>query len=109
MSKTTNQAYKDVNYDRLAILVRKGKRDEYKAAAAGYGLGYAEMIRLAIEEYISNHGGEVVAEKPEPEKLSPEQRRLIDASSKLPESTRKIISKLVEDLAAQATNHDVDA
>lgn len=53
--KLSQQKYNDKTYDRLAILVKKGKRDEYKQAAEERGLKYAEMIRLAIEEFIENH------------------------------------------------------
>lgn len=53
--KLSQQKYNDRTYDRLAILIKKGKREEYKKAAEERGLGYAEMIRLAIEEYIANH------------------------------------------------------
>lgn len=102
MSK--NQEYKDSNYDRLAILVRKGKRDEYKAAASDLGLGYAEMIRSAVEEYIQRHRGEVVipaTAKVAAEKISADERRLLDAAAKFPQDTRKLFLKLVEDLAAK--------
>lgn len=53
--KLAQKKYNDKNYDRVAILIKKGKRDEYKKAAAARGLGYAEMIRLSVEEYIANH------------------------------------------------------
>lgn len=53
--RLAQQKYNDKNYDRVAILIKKGKRDEYKEAAAQRGLGYAEMIRRAIDEYIANH------------------------------------------------------
>ena len=53
--KMAQRKYNEKTYDRVAILIKKGKRDEYKKAAAARGLSYAEMIRLAIEEYILNH------------------------------------------------------
>ena len=47
--------YNADNYDRVAILIKKGKREEWKQAAAARSLGYAEMIRQSVEEYIQNH------------------------------------------------------
>ena len=53
--KLSQQRYNDKNYDRLAILLKKGKRDEYKEAAKLRGLGLAELVRNSVEEYIANH------------------------------------------------------
>lgn len=53
--KLSQQRYNDKNYDRLAILLKKGKRDEYKKAAKLRGLGLAELVRTSVEEYIANH------------------------------------------------------
>ena len=53
--KLSQQKYNAKNYDRLAILIAKGKRDEYKAEAEKRGMGFAEMVRASIEEYITNH------------------------------------------------------
>ena len=47
--------YNATNYDRVAILVKKGKRDEWKQAAAIRGIAYADLIRRGVEEYIKNH------------------------------------------------------
>ena len=54
--KLAQQKYKQKTYDQIVVQVKKGKRDEYKKAAELRGLGFMEMIRLSIEEYISNHG-----------------------------------------------------
>ena len=47
--------YNAENYDRVAILVKKGKRDEWKQAAAERNIAYAELIRRGADEYIQNH------------------------------------------------------
>lgn len=48
-------AYRDKNFDRLEIIVRKGKKAEYKQAADSFGIGLMELARRGIEEYIANH------------------------------------------------------
>ena len=47
--------YAKNHLDSITFKVRKGKRDEYKTAAFERGVGFMEMIRQAIEEYIANH------------------------------------------------------
>lgn len=49
------QRYKEKNYDRLAIAIKKGKRDEWKTAAADLGLSLAGLVVAGVEEYISRH------------------------------------------------------
>lgn len=110
--RIAQQKYNEANYDRLAILIRKGKREEYKAAATELGYGYAEMIRLAIEEFIQRHAGEnfhvqTITAQPT-EKISPTQRRLLDAVEKLPADAQKSLLKFIESLnkANAAENPD---
>lgn len=50
-----NARYQAKNYDEIKIRVKKGKRAEYKLAAEKRGMGFAEMVRASIEEYIANH------------------------------------------------------
>ena len=49
-TKYTGKTYEQINFP-----VKKGKREEYKQAAAVRSVGFYEMIRLSIEEYIQNH------------------------------------------------------
>lgn len=49
------QKYNEKNLDSITFKVKKGKKNEYKEAASAMGLGFMEMMRLAIEEYIQNH------------------------------------------------------
>ena len=53
--KLSQQRYNERTYDRLAILLKKGKRDEYRKEAELRGLGLMEFFRQAAEEYIANH------------------------------------------------------
>jgi uncharacterized protein (DUF1778 family) len=45
-----NQKYADKAYDRVAIRVPKGERDQFKAWATEQGLSLAEFIRRACYE-----------------------------------------------------------
>jgi len=45
-----NQRYADKTYDRVAIRVPKGEREQFKAWAAERGLSLAEFIRRACYE-----------------------------------------------------------
>ena len=53
--KLAQAKYNAANYDRVAILVKKGKRDEWKQAAADREIAYADLIRRGVDEYIQNH------------------------------------------------------
>ena len=49
------QRYKDKVYDRLAVSIKKGKRDEWKKAAADLGLSLAGLVVAGVDEYIERH------------------------------------------------------
>jgi len=49
------QRYMDKTYDRIAIRVKKGIRDQWKAAAADLGLSLAGLVVAGVEEYIEGH------------------------------------------------------
>ena len=72
----------------VASEVSKGKRDEYNAAAKGFGLSLSMLVQKGVEEYIKNHGGEEF--KPEkPESISAADKRLIEEFNQLPVDARK--------------------
>lgn len=50
-----NNRYRDKTFDRMELIVKKGKKEEYKQAAEGFGIGLMELARRGIEEYIANH------------------------------------------------------
>lgn len=103
--KLAQAKYDQKSYDQILIKVRKGKREEYKDAAEKLGLGQMELFRTAVEEYIKNHGGEVVvpAARQETETISAEERRLIQAFANLPDNVKPTIKKLVEQLAQSSS------
>lgn len=107
--------YKKENYDQVLIRVKKGLRDEYqRAAAAGLKLGYAEMIRLAIEEFIANHSGADLSVRATPAdntaeknsvddsnqqpKITTQDRQLLDAINALSPESRKALLKFLQSL-----------
>lgn len=45
--------YKKETYDRIGLVVRKGKRAEYQQATEDFGMTQAEMFRLAVETFIA--------------------------------------------------------
>ena len=102
MAKTRNQTYKEINYDRLAIWVKKGARDEYKAGATELGISLAALVQRGVEEYISNHAGGKFVPTPTPaaETLTADEKRLLAAFAKCPDNMRPTLKKLVEQVAA---------
>ena len=95
----TNQGYKDKFYDRMAIWVKKGIRDEYKQAAARMGVSLASLVQTAVEEYIENHGGEVINRPPKPETVTATERQLLNAFAKCPDHLKPTLKKLIEQIA----------
>lgn len=56
------QKYNEKNLDSITFKVKKGKRELYKSAAEARGLGFMEMIRRAVDEYIQNHAPQTMTE-----------------------------------------------
>ena len=50
-----NRRYRDKAYDRISIDVKKGKREEYRQAAAVRGMSLAGFLQNGADEYIQNH------------------------------------------------------
>lgn len=50
------QKYQKEHLEQVAIRVKKGERDKFKAIAEADGVSLAELIRKAIYEYANNHG-----------------------------------------------------
>lgn len=103
--------YKKENYDQILFRVKKGKREEYRAAADELGLGQMELFRQAVEEFIQRHAGEVNLPTPTPtpttqpaEQISATQRRLLDAVNQLSADAQKSLIKFLQSLNAQQVN-----
>lgn len=50
-----NDEYKKTHYDRINVLLPKGKKAEISAIASANGLSMAKFVLNAIEEWIENH------------------------------------------------------
>lgn len=89
--------YRQEKRDQLAVDVPKGKRDAYKAIAAELGLSLSMLIQNSVEAFAGNH----VSELPAPQdKLTAEQRRLLDEFGKLPVDVQNQLIKLVKTINA---------
>lgn len=58
MTKAQTRAsnkYNSKAYDRIAIQVKKGERDRYKALAARLGVSVNQLFVQAVENYIAEH------------------------------------------------------
>lgn len=112
MSKVmANKRYRSKTYDTIGFDVKKGKRDEYKAFAAMLNLSLAAFLTVAADEYARNHiadgvpAGEIAAgisTTAPAEKITAEQRRLIDATDDLTPNERRALLKFLELLKARA-------
>ena len=99
-----NANYRAKAYDVISTSVKKGKRDEYNAAAKELKLSLAMLIQNGVEEYIKNHTGEdfTAAIKPEAEKLTSEQKRLVEEFNQLPADAQKYLIKFVRAINDQS-------
>jgi len=50
-----NANYQAKAYDKLTIMLKKGKREYYKAEASKRGLSLATFIQTAVEKYIETN------------------------------------------------------
>ena len=107
MANTTNQKYKETHYDQLLIRVKKGKREEYQRAASDFGMSFRELIQTSVEKFIAERSLQdycppITSElKPasSPEKLTLEERKILDAVEALPPTARKLLLKFIQELA----------
>lgn len=49
-SYKSTKKYQDKTYERINVLVPKGKRDEIKSYAVGLGISVNDLIKQAIQE-----------------------------------------------------------
>lgn len=50
-----NSKYRLKAYDTISFAVKKGKREEYKQAAAARDMSLAGLLQNSVDEYIQNH------------------------------------------------------
>ena len=53
--RKANRKWRDANYDKICVQVRRGVRDSWKVAASARGLSLAALIVSAVEEYLTAH------------------------------------------------------
>ena len=53
--RKANRKWRDANYDKICVQVRRGVRDSWKVAASVRGLSLAALIVAAVEEYLTAH------------------------------------------------------
>ena len=100
--------YKKTKYDSILFRVKKGKADDYRQAAQDLGIKFWDLIQAGVEEYIANHGGEeinssqVMTSQPS-EKLSAEQKKLVEEFSRLPPDAQKFLLKFLKALNEKPT------
>lgn len=92
--------YKREKFDRLNIYVPKGNGAKYQQAAKDFGISQSEMIRLAVETYIADRSLHDLPVKPAPmakeppaEKLTSQEKTLLDEFNRLPVDVQKAFLK----------------
>lgn len=91
------------DYDRLAVQLPKSELDAYRLSAERLILSFESPFQCPFENYkvkrVSENSDKILsaAEK----KLLKEKERLLKAFVTLPEDSRKIVLKLVEDFASK--------
>lgn len=102
--------YQQEKCDRITVDVPKGKRDAYKMIAAEKQLSLSMLIQNGVEGYAINYAGEKITPSvptttPE-NKLSAEDKRLLDSAGKLTPEARRALVKFLELLTARAATLD---
>lgn len=98
--------YRAKTYDTIGFDVPKGKRDAYKRIAAEMGMSLAAFLTKAADSYAVNYaaaGEKIPPSVPTSEnKLSADDRRLIDSAGKLTPDARRALVKFLEILTARS-------
>ncbi|MBR4384378.1 MAG: hypothetical protein IKP64_12580 [Selenomonadaceae bacterium] len=110
--------YRTEKRDQINAEVPKGKRDEYKQAAARFGISLAQLIQNGVEEFIQNHAGEdfseanqltaagaSTVEKPG-ETLSREEKKLLEEFRQMPVNSQKHVRGLIRAIIGAQVESD---
>lgn len=93
--------YRSEKRDQISFDVPKGKRDEFKQLANLLGMSLQGLFVNAVEDYGKNHGAKLATiEKPESEKLTTADRKLVEEFNQLPVDTQKALAKLIQTINA---------
>ena len=88
--------YRQEKRDQISFDVPKGKREELKQSATSLGMTLQGLFVSSVEEYIRNHAGESLLDKPQQKSLSPADEKLLAEFSKLPVDARKYLLELAK-------------
>ena len=95
--KLATQKYRAKTYDTIGFDVPKGKREEFKTIAAERGLSLARFLLLAAESYAGLQSVEsfkpASMTKQPTEKLTSQERTLLDEFNRLPVDVQKAFLK----------------
>ena len=102
--KMAKEKYRSEKRDQMTIEVPKGKRNAYKAIAAELGISLSMLIQNGVESLAGRCMGEdfTAAIKPEAEKLTTEQKRLVEEFNQLPVDAQKYLIKFVRAINDQS-------
>ena len=99
--------YQQEKCDRITMDVPKGKRDAYKQIAAELNISLSQLVQNGVEGYARNYeGGEIVipaTAEVATERISAEERRLVEEFGKLPADARKLLLKFITSINEQST------
>ena len=90
--------YRQEKRDQISFDVPKGKREELKQSATSLGMTLQGLFVSSVEEYIRNHAGESLLDKPQGKSLSPADEKLLAEFSKLPVDAQKSLMQFLRTL-----------
>lgn len=63
--RKANRKWRDANYDKICVQVRRGIREDWKKSADARGLSLAGLIVTAVTEYLERHPAPSLEDLPE--------------------------------------------
>ena len=94
--KIAKAKYQQSSRTLIAADVSKSKGEFYRQSAKELDLSLSMLIQNGVEEYIRNHAGENILDKPQGKSLSPADEKLLAEFSKLPVDARKHLLELAK-------------
>ena len=103
--------YRQENCDQLAVDIPKGKKALYKQAAAEMGLSLTALIQNGVEGFVNErcegffqreNFSPITQNVASTEKLSANEKRLVEEFNQLPVETQKALLKLVKTINEQS-------
>ena len=89
-------------YNRLVTDIPKDKLDIHKKELADFLLNLPMPAKSSVNDFKDDYANKKPVQKSKPEeKLSKEKQRLLEAFDALPNDSRRVVLKLVENFAAK--------